>query len=139
VSLTSVTDLVLSGTPRAQELGVTANTSLTTPTGLGFVPRDYVWQVVPWSAACGAGTPSEGQVVTIDVTCPLTAPVLISPVDTEVNNPIRFVWTNRNGTSLYYLMLFEASTGRFVSQHVSYFGGALREFTLPSTLSMVSP
>jgi hypothetical protein len=63
--------------------------------------------------------------------CPL-APTPVSPVNVGLRNPVQFSWTSSPGASLYQLMLFNASNGTFVTQHVS----AANELTLPSNVQL---
>jgi hypothetical protein len=113
---TKISDVVLTGTPPVELLGITQSTSLLPAAPLAS--GDYGWSVVGWNQSCGFGASSRLQTFTLPGTCPIQAAVPISPIDgAVVNNPTRVEWRvdESSVTSISVVMVFTAQ-GRFVAQ-----------------------
>lgn len=126
-----LSDIVLTGTPPVQLLGITPSASLTPATPLEA--GDYGWRVAAWNRSCGMGAASPLQAFTLPGTCPAPTAVPTSPVDgAVVDNPTRFEWRAEGPpvAALSVVMIFTAQ-GRFVTRYPA----SGRTFTMPMGLS----
>jgi hypothetical protein len=123
---------LLSGTPSAQILGTTSDTSLTPASPLP--EGDYSWFVVASNATCGRGQQSAGMAFTIPGFCPAPQVAQTSPIGgVVVNNPVQFEWAKVGPSfaSLYIVMILNFD-GRLVAQYPTN----NTSFTVPTTLSI---
>lgn len=128
----NLAQIVLTGTPPGQLLGITSTTSLTPAAPLAG--GDYHWLVVAWNGTCGFGQASRGMTFTLPGTCPAPSARQISPVGGALaNNPTRLEW-GVDGPSIAALSVavILRADGRFVAQYAS----ANNTFTVPMTLSV---
>ncbi len=132
VIASNLAQVVLTGTPPAQLLGITNSTSLTPAAPLAA--GDYGWLVLAWNRGCGWGQSSRGMAFTLPGTCPAPAAMQLSPVGgTVANNPTRLEWM-ADGPSIatLFVVVILHADGRLVAQYAT----ANNTFTVPMTLSL---
>jgi hypothetical protein len=129
---TKLADVVLSGRPPGELLGVTQSTSLIPAAPIA--PGDYGWSVVGWNRSCGFGASSRVQTFTLPGTCPLPPVVPTSPIEgANAKNPTRFEWcVDESAVASISVVVVLTAQGRFVAQYPA--SGST--FTMPMTLSV---